>query len=160
MGRQHERDVGELLGQPGDRALAVRAIGSPQDSRRWLVTSTARRPSSTSRAGFSSGQPASDDVEQRVDDGVAGDHDVAPAAMPSASRLAREVAVGREVQRGELRGQPPVDLLGERVVAVAGAQPGLDVDDGHLLVEGGQPGHERRGGVALDHQRVRTLLRG
>ena len=108
-------------------------------------------------AGSSSGRSAADDVEQRVDHGVAGDDDVGRVDAVREQVAPRE-GCRREVQRGELRGEPAVHLLRERVVAVVGAQARLDVEDRHLLVERGQAGDERRGRVALHHDRVGSVL--
>jgi len=68
------------------------------------------------------------------------------------------VPLGRgEMQRRESRRQRPVDLLGEGRVRVARAEPGLEVHDGDLLVEGGQAADKGRRGVALHEHRVGAL---
>ena len=93
---------------------------------------------------------AGDGPQQRVDDGVAGDHHVA-----GRHGLGQQVR-GRggrrcQVQRGEGGDEPAVGLLRVRRPDVAGAQASLEVGDRRALVEGGEGGGEGGGGVAL-HQ--------
>ena len=78
------------------------------------------------------------------------------AGMPSSSRAARACGGGREVNRGQPGGQHPVHLLRERLVAVAGAEPGLDVPGGDSLEVGREGGREAGHGVALHQQRRRA----
>ena len=62
------------------------------------------------------------------------------------------------MQQSQLRDQTAVGLLRERVKQVVGAQAGLHVANGNLLVEGGQGGGEGGGGVSLNQHQIRGML--
>ena len=61
---------------------------------------------------------------------------------------------GAEVEVGNGAHQLPVDLLGEGGPLVIGAQPGLHVAHGDLVVEGGQRPGEGGGGISMDQHQV------
>ncbi len=96
-------------------------------------------------------------LEQGVDDRVAGaDHGV------GVDVLALQVGgAGRrrgQVERGQLRRQPPVDLLGIRRVHIARAEARLHVRHRDLVIEGGQRPDEGGRGVTLHHHQIGLLL--
>ncbi len=95
-----------------------------------------------------------DHGEQGVDHGIAGDQD-AVRGHPLGKQVVAGAAGGREVKAGQHAGQTAVHLLGKGGLQVAGAQPGLDVTEGNLVVEGGQAGGHGGGGVAVDEHQVR-----
>ena len=63
-----------------------------------------------------------------------------------------------EVVGGDAPRDLAVHLLGPGAVDVVGAQSGLDVAHGNLLVEGGQGGGRGGGGVAVDEDDVGLAL--
>jgi hypothetical protein len=91
--------------------------------------------------------------EQGIDHGVAGEkHGVRRHALGQETVAC---GVGRsEVQVGQPGGEHPVHLLREGMIAVAGAQPGLDVAGGNPLQVGREGCGERRHRVALDQEDV------
>ena len=76
-----------------------------------------------------------------------------PATPSAASRLGGQRG-GGEVQGGEARGHHPVHLFRKRLRQIAGAQSGLDVSHGNVLVEGRQRARQRGGGIALHQDHV------
>ncbi len=96
-------------------------------------------------------------LAHRVDAGVAGDED------PPGEVFSLQV-VARTLRRGEQQVADDIDrsavgLLRPRTTWVVGAQPGLDVGDRNLTVEGGETSCQRRRRVALDQHAVGTHLR-
>ncbi len=96
--------------------------------------------------------------EERVDDRVAGDHD-----LVSRQILVEQVgprSLGwREQTIGETVDHAAVHLFGPRPSQIAGAQPGLDMADPAAGIESGKRRRQRRRGVAV-HQDPVGLLRG
>lgn len=62
------------------------------------------------------------------------------------------------MQRRQRRCHPPVELLGERRVAVPGAQAGFHVRDRDLVVVRGEGAGEAARGVALDDDDIRSVF--
>ena len=92
----------------------------------------------------------------RVDDGVAGDKDLAAHGLPA--QILGVGGGGGEVQRGDVPDEGAVHLLREGGVFVIGAQAGLDVTDGDLVVKRRKRAGEGRRGVAVDEHQVRLCL--
>ena len=95
--------------------------------------------------------------EQRVDHRVAGDENVA-CRNALVEQRARCGKGGSEVDVRDRADDAPVDLLRERIEAIRGPQPGLDVANRHPRVEARERRRHRRGGVALDDGEVRAHL--
>ncbi len=94
-------------------------------------------------------------VQQCVDDGVAGDGDVA-VGHALADQVRGRCRGRREVPAGQPRRQAAVHFFRIGAVDIARAQSGLDVADRHLVVERRERGREGGGGVALHEHCVRT----
>ena len=80
------------------------------------------------------------------------------AGTPSLSSAVARLRRRSEVHRGQPGGQHPVHLLRERLIAVAGAEPGLDVTRGDAFEVSREGGREAGHGVALNQQDVGTDL--
>src|SRR5690606_11662629 len=63
----------------------------------------------------------------------------------------------RQVQRRQLRGQAPVQFLGEGAVAIPGPEPGLEVYERHLAVERREGRGEAGRRISLDENRTGFL---
>lgn len=99
------------------------------------------------------GTPVVDHPMQGIDHGVAGDGDAVRTDAFVQQVLACAFG-GSEVEGAELAVEASVHLFGPRAVDVVGAQTGLDVAHGYLLVVGGQGGQGRCGGVAMYQHHV------
>ena len=77
-----------------------------------------------------------------------------PASMPFPGQIVPVGGGGAEVQVSDGADHPAVHLLREGGVLVIGAQAGLHVAHGHLVVEGGQGAGEGGGGVTVDQDQV------
>jgi len=100
------------------------------------------------------------DQIQRVDDGVAGHHDV-PVRNSLGQEIVSSTCGGREMDVGDAARDPPVGFFGKGPPVVPRSKPRLDMPDRNPAVERGQGrGHDGRG-VALDQEDVRSdLLEG
>jgi hypothetical protein len=92
-------------------------------------------------------------LQQRVDDRVAGQEDVAGRDPLGEQGVPGGRGRG-EVERRDPGREDPVHLLRKRLPAVAGPEPGLHVRGGDPLEEGGERRGKRGGGVALDQDHV------
>ena len=88
-----------------------------------------------------------------VDDGVAGDELVAGNGLPL--QIPQVVRRGAEVELRDVAHQGPVHLLREGGVLVPGAETGLHVAHGDLVIESGQSSGKGGGGVTVDQDQVR-----
>ena len=140
-------------------ARHVFAMPSPNDSRRCVVTSSSfdvsgRLPDQLADLGAGAALDVRTDPVDRVDHGVARDvHGVHLGAL--ASQVLGRVVGRREVQVRHPAHDDAVHLLGERLLQVARAQPGLDVPDADLVVERAGGGDHGRGRVAMHEHQVR-----
>ena len=75
-----------------------------------------------------------DHGEQGVDHGIAGHFD-ARLGHAFHDQVGAGARRGREVQRGEWRGEPPVHFLGPGAVYIMCTQTGLYVTDRNLLIK-------------------------
>ena len=150
MSRQDEEGVRVTLRQTRDgtpyalHRLAPRLppVRSDQDDPSLRVGQRLRQRRITRR------HRSGDRIEKGVDHRVASDQD--RGRIESLPQKIVPTASGRaQVQRGDLAEQAPIGLLREGRGDGAGAQAGLDVRDGHLVVERGQPCCESGGGVPL-----------
>ena len=97
-------------------------------------------------------------LEQRIDDGVAGDDD--GAVVDALAQQIRAGLPGRcEMEIGEARGHRSIRFFGEWAVLVTRAQARLDVADPDAVVEGSQRAGEGGRRVAL-HEHPVGPLRG
>ena len=156
--RQDEEHLGVVLGQAGDGASdgphrlapGLAAVGGHEHDSSGAVLQSRRQV----LIGW--WNPAVDGDQERVDDGVTRDADGLRVGV-----LAQQVVPtgggGTQMQCGHLADEPPVGLLREGRGDITGAQAGLDVEDGDLVVEGCERGGEGRGGVALDHDGVGAM---
>ena len=94
-----------------------------------------------------------DGVGHGVDDGVAGDENVALHGLTL--EIMGVICSRREVQRGDAADERAVHLLREGGPAVVCAQAGLHMADGDLGVKRGKCAGKRRRGVAMDKHNVR-----
>jgi hypothetical protein len=97
-------------------------------------------------------------LEQGVDHGVAGD-----VHRGGVGALGQQVVArtgGRcEVQRRDHPGDAAIELLGEGIAEVVGAQPGLDMPEGNAAVESAHRAGHDGGGVALGQHKRRRKIR-
>src|SRR6185295_8909656 len=77
------------------------------------------------------------DIEDGVDSGVSSDRNTRRIDTLG-SQVRGRPRSGREVQRGQPRGEEPVGFLGERLVDIPGAQAGFDMADRNARVESGE----------------------
>ena len=77
------------------------------------------------------------DREEGIDHGVAHREDPLPR-HPFPGEVGGGLRRGGEVEIRQHPGEAAVDLLGERIIAVVGAQTGFDVAHRNLPVEAGQ----------------------
>ncbi|MCY1404677.1 hypothetical protein D9M71_198920 [compost metagenome] len=94
--------------------------------------------------------------QQGIDHGIAG-HGHVLQRHTFVQQVVASLVGGREMQVGDDAGQAPVGFFGPRRLEVAGAQPGLDVGDRDLPVEGGEGGDETGGGVAMHQDDIRLV---
>jgi hypothetical protein len=95
------------------------------------------------------------EAAQRVDDCIAGDHDIFLRDALGQERVAR-MACGREVNARESRNQAAIGFFGKRIVNVVAAQARFDVTDGNFAIVGSERGAEGRGRVSLNKDHVRA----
>ena len=81
---------------------------------------------------------------------------IAPIGHAFAQQVLAGVLGGRKMQVGGHAGHPPVDLLGEGLPFVAGAQPGFHVADVDVVVIAQQGGRHHGGGIALHQHPIRS----
>ena len=93
------------------------------------------------------------DFQQRVDHGIAGDHDLVSWNVFLAQILSRGRGRGA-VQRGGNRDRAAMKFFGKGRVEIGGAQPGLDMDKCKLAIERRDRRRIGRGGVALRENAV------
>ena len=87
-----------------------------------------------------------------IDDGVAGNEDLALSLLFEEVLLAK--GRGRKVVGGDAASDLAVHLLGPRAVYVVGAEAGLYVAHGNLLVERSEGSGGGGGGVAVDQHHI------
>ena len=90
---------------------------------------------------------------QRVETGVAGNKNVLRNAF--GTQIFRISRRGRKVDRGQIRREAAVHLLGEGGVTAIGAQSGLYMAHGDLCIKSGQSRGTGGGGVAVHQNDVR-----
>ena len=95
--------------------------------------------------------------EQGIDDGIACD-DNGFRGNPLVEQIPAIGGGWGEMQGGEAGGQHPVEFLRPGGLQVSGAEPGLDMADGDMMVERRQGGGEDRRGIALNQDKVGFLL--
>ncbi len=95
---------------------------------------------------------------QGVDHRVAGDNDALGRARLRAAGSGGTIRWGK-MQIGDHAGHPAVDLFGERLPFIVGAQTGLHMPDPDAVVISQQGGRHDRGGIAL-HQHPIGLQAG
>jgi len=61
------------------------------------------------------------------------------------------------MQVGQMADEPPVYLLGKRVIFIFGSKASLDVSDFYLAVKSSQRGSHGGGRIALDNDPIRSL---
>ena len=155
VNRQHEEHLGVLAGQarngaadgPHRLAPGLTAVGGDEHDSPGGVLQCCGQLLIRWR------DPTVHGDQERVNDRVARDTDGLRVGV-----LAQQVVPtgggGAQVQGGHLADEPPVGLLGEGRGDVPGAQTGLDVEDGYLVVESRQRSGEGGGGVPLDDDGV------
>ena len=102
-------------------------------------------------------------MENRIDAGVPRDPHVLGDAF--SAKILRRGRRGSEMQAGQPGGENAIQLFGERLVEIPGAQPGFDVRDRNTAVEGGQGAAEGGRRVALHYRHIglgfgKRLLQG
>ena len=93
---------------------------------------------------------------ESIDDGVAGDEDLALGLLVEEGLLAE--GRGGEVVGGDTAGDLAVHLLGPGAVDVVGAEAGLHVPHGNLLIEGCEGSGGGGCGVTVDQHHIGLAL--